>query len=127
MEHVLERVADGELLKVILAPPEMPHRATWWRWVREDPELERRWKLARDMRADSLAEDSVHVADEGAKRGEDPRNTGFRVRSRQWLAAREAPARYGDRLEHAVGDATGKTLADVLVAARARRAQQEGA
>lgn len=126
VEEVLERVIEGEMLGVILRPTDMPHRATWWRWCEADPALSRRYDNATRLSSHPLGERGLVVAEEAPDIGMDPRHANNIGQRSQWLAARRNPAVYGDRLEHAVDPTSGKTIADILVAARQLRQGKGG-
>lgn len=50
LERVCERIAAGESLRTICADPWMPSRVSVLEWVRSEPELGRRYRLALEER-----------------------------------------------------------------------------
>lgn len=120
VDYILTELIGGQLLGVLLRPPNMPHRATFWRWRQDDPELDRRYWAAMKASAEARAERPIEAAEDLDL---DPRTAANIIRANLAYAGKLDPQRYGDRLEHAVGEATGKTLADLVVAARAARAR----
>jgi len=113
LETILARVANGEILLHICSEPDMPTRKSFYEWVRKDPELQRKYEEALDLRADIYAEQIIAISDDGSRdRVIDP-ETGveridhdhiarsrLRVDARKWYASKLAPKKYGDKIEH---------------------------
>lgn len=99
---ILEKLADGQLLKEICAQPGMPHKDTFRRWVVNNPELGRAYEAAIRLSAVSLEEDALQAAREVKIKSK--KLTGTEVRAYEvamsqyrWSAARRDPAKFGER------------------------------
>lgn len=100
--RIVERIAEGELLKDICAPGSgMPHRGTFHRWTLTQPELAKAYHTARELSAQAFEEDALGLARD--IKG-DPDATGTKVRAYEvamnqfrWSASRRDPGRYGDK------------------------------
>ena len=100
--QILERLADGQLLKEICALPGMPHKDTFRRWVVNNPELGRAYEAAIRLSAVSLEEDALQAAREVKAKsrkmsGTDVRAYEVAMNQFRWSAARRDPAKFGER------------------------------
>lgn len=99
--QILERVAAGETLEAICSDPDLPSRATFWRWCVAHPELNRAYNAARELSAQSFEDMALAMA----KTLREPNDfTGTKVRAFEvamaqyrWSAARRDPGRYGQQ------------------------------
>ena len=69
-------------------------------WLRENEDFLERYARAREAQADKLFKESLEIADKAT-----PENVSvarLQVDTRKWAAARLAPKKYGDRVEHDV-------------------------
>lgn len=112
---ICDRISRGESLRSVCRDPEMPHKSTVLRWLREMPDLRDRYVQARDDLMEYWASDILEIADDGTldtmkglnKYGDEvmvPNHANvqrdrLRIDSRKWLLARLKPQVYGDRLE----------------------------
>lgn len=118
LEQIFDRIADGESLNKICEEPGMPTRKSFFAWVGEDESILRRYEFAMILRADTYADDTIKIADDGSndtyidERGEKRvdqdvvARSRLRVDARKWYASKLAPKKYGDRItnEHEGGD-----------------------
>lgn len=122
---ICTQLADGNSLVSICREPEMPHRATVFRWLQDREDFRDMYVRAREAQADKLAEETIEIADEevtmvrrskhtyGAKPKDDAdendievvfdsaavaRNR-LRVDARKWMAAKLAPKKYGEKVQ----------------------------
>jgi hypothetical protein len=105
-DTICHRIANGESLRGICENEDMPDRATVMKWTVDLPDFSTKYAQARARQADVLAEETMHIADAEP----DPARARVRVAARQWLAARIAPKKYGDRLELGGAGADGAIL-----------------
>jgi hypothetical protein len=112
---ICDRISRGESLRSVCRDPEMPHKSTVLRWLREMPDLRDRYVQARDDLMEYWASDILEIADDGTldvipglnKYGDEvmvPNHANvqrdrLRIDSRKWLLSRLKPQVYGDRLE----------------------------
>lgn len=111
IEEILRRVTDGESVVALCKEPHLPHRQTWYEWVRGDEKLADQYRIAQEARAELLFEELDEIANNASNdwmRSNDPDNEAWRVnkdhimRSRlrwdnlRWKMQR-LDRRYGDR------------------------------
>jgi hypothetical protein len=95
--------------------------------IRNDPELEARYRAAMELRADALADEIAAIADEpipaelrGADASAFVQRQRLRVDAKKWLACKLFPRRWGDRLDVSVDVEQRISIHAVLAAAEAR-------
>jgi hypothetical protein len=112
-DDVIDNIIDllhTNSLSEICRLPGMPERTTFMKRLAGDPELQKRYAAAIDVRADVLVDEIIEIADDDSNDtviGENgPRaNTEWiarsklRVDARKWAAAKMAPKKYGDRVD----------------------------
>lgn len=115
IDALLSAIAGGKSLVRACELPGMPNRTSFLRRVADDAELQKRYALAMDVRADVYAEETIDIADdgrndtyiddEGNKRTDHDvvARSKLRIAARQWYAAKIAPKKYGEKL--AIGGA----------------------
>ena len=112
---ITDRISRGESLRSVCRDPEMPHKSTVLRWLREMPQLRDQYAAARDDLLEYWASDILEIADDGTldvipglnKYGDEvmvPNHANvqrdrLRIDSRKWLLSKLAARKYGDRLE----------------------------
>ena len=114
-DTICDRISNGESLTSICVSPGMPTKPTVLRWLKERPDLQTQYALAREAQADALADEILHIANTpqmGEKRkrlpgGKVEVTTGdmiehrrLQIDARKWLAGKLRPKKYGDKLEH---------------------------
>ena len=94
----------------------MPDKSTVLRWLADDSRREFRdhYARAREVQADTLAEETVEIADDSSRDfktvirdgvevqvfdHEHVQRSRLRVDARKWFASKLAPKKYGDKLE----------------------------
>lgn len=91
-EEICIRLADGHSLRAICADAGMPHRATVFRWLRDNASFRALYAAAREAAADTLAEEIIAIADHATGRDDVPAIK-LRMEARMWVATRlRAPA-----------------------------------
>lgn len=120
---ICERLADGESLRTICADPDMPAKSTVFQWLTDNELFRTKYTHAREAQADALFDEMLDIADDGSndwmeKRNGDGENIGWqengealrrsqlRVATRQWMASKLLPKKYGDKVTniHEGGD-----------------------
>ncbi|PCK86353.1 terminase small subunit protein [Rhizobium sophoriradicis] len=118
---ICERIADGESLRSICRDEAMPDKATVFRWLASDDDFATKYVRAREAQADALVDEMIDIADDGAndwmekhnaagettgwqENGEALRRSQLRISTRQWIAEKLKPKKYGAKveLEHGV-------------------------
>ncbi len=138
-DAICDLLVDGKSLRTICSTAKMPSRSTVIRWLAENEAFRNQYARARELQADTLAEEILDIADKavlGERLKKDgkgkvlERQTGDMVERsklmidvRKWYAGKVQPKKYGERvaLDHGVQD----NLADQLRAARERAAGRE--
>lgn len=138
-DALCDLLVDGKSLRTICSTAKMPSRSTVIRWLAENEAFRNQYARARELQADTLAEEILDIADKavlGERLKKDgkgkvvERQTGDMVErsklmidARKWYAGKLQPKKYGERvaLDHGVQD----NLADQLRAARERAAGRE--
>ncbi|MBA0395679.1 terminase small subunit protein [Stenotrophomonas maltophilia] len=139
-DAICDLLVDGKSLRTICSTAKMPSRSTVIRWLAENEVFRNHYARARELQADTLAEEILDIADKavlGERLKKDgkgkvlERQTGDMVErsklmidARKWYAGKLQPKKYGERvaLDHGVQD----NLADKLRAARERAADRNG-
>lgn len=112
---ICNRISAGESLRQVCRDPEMPHKSTVLRWLRDKPELRDQYAAARDDLMEYWASDIIEIADDGSldtipglnKYGDEVmvanhanvQRDRLRIDARKWLLSKLAPRKYGDRME----------------------------
>ncbi len=108
---ICERLSDGESLRSICQGEEMPNKATVFRWLAARPDFSDQYARAREVQAETMADDILQIADDGANDTYVDENgnkrtdhdviarSKLRVDARKWLASKMAPKRYGDKVD----------------------------
>ncbi|HGM5034463.1 TPA: terminase small subunit protein [Stenotrophomonas maltophilia] len=138
-DAICDLLVDGKSLRTICSTAKMPSRSTVIRWLAENEAFRNQYARARELQADTLAEEILDIADKallGERLKKDgkgkvlERQTGDMVErsklmidARRWYAGKLQPKKYGERvaLDHGVQD----NLADQLRAARERATDRE--
>lgn len=129
-DAICERIADGESLRSICLGDNMPDKATVFRWLAKDSDFATRYAHARETQADSLVDEMTDIADDGdndwmERKGEDGQSLGWRengealrrsalrISTRQWIAEKLRPKKYGTKI---LSELTGKDGAALIPA-----------
>ncbi|MBY3590602.1 terminase small subunit protein [Rhizobium bangladeshense] len=126
---VCERIADGESLRSICRDETMPAKSTVLAWLADDEKAAFRTKYAqaREIQADGFVDEMVEIADDGSndwmernfgeetrwvENGEVLRRSQLRIATRQWIAEKLKPKKYGSKveLEHGVTSGVAELL-----------------
>lgn len=92
---VLQRIMEGDCLDRACELENVPCKRTWLRWVAVDVSLQSRYVAAMQIRALSLAEDCVPIADEVREEKGALLKANLRIRTRQWMIMRLQNKVYG--------------------------------
>lgn len=114
----------------------MPSQSMVFRWLADDRYITFResYVRAREAQADALFDEMLNIADDGSndwmeKRREDGSletavnhehisRSKLRVDTRKWMAAKLAPKKYGEKLQHTGADGEGPVQIEHSTAAR---------
>jgi hypothetical protein len=114
-DAICERIAEGESLRTICTDDGMPNKATVFRWLAKHDEFATKYAHARDVQADLLVDEMTDIADDGSndwmerkdddgnnigwrENGEALRRSALRISTRQWIAEKLKPKKYGTKV-----------------------------
>jgi len=99
-EHIQD---GGSVTRFCRDHPEGPQKTVWYQWLRDDATFAEAYTWAREISADTLADDCVLIADEVKDAGhmDSARVNAARLRvdARKWVASKLKPKVYADRIE----------------------------
>jgi hypothetical protein len=127
--ELLPLIASGASLPAALRQLPEPRPTLWWckMAIRNDPDLDTRYRAAMELRADALADEIAAIADEpipdhlrGADASAFVQRQRMRVDAKKWLACKLFPKRWGDRVELGVDIAQRISITAALAQAEQR-------
>ncbi|MBB3594382.1 hypothetical protein FHX08_004786 [Rhizobium sp. BK529] len=114
---ICDRISDGESLRSICLAEDMPSKSTVFAWLADDAHETFRtmYAYAREAQADSLVDEMTDIADDGSndwmekknaageitgwqENGEALRRSQLRILTRQWIAEKLKPKKYGTKV-----------------------------
>jgi hypothetical protein len=137
---ICRRLAEGESLRHICLLPEFPDRSTIIRWIQENESFRNQYAQARELQADYWADEIQDIANDGRNdweirecertgklriviNAENVQRSRLRVDTLKWIMSKQAPKRYGDKIEV---ENTGKPSVGIVVTPEVLAALQEG-
>ncbi len=108
---ICEQIAQGEPVSRLGAKPGMPSSSTFFAWLRQSDEAASLYSAAKRARAE-LARDKIAELNGKLEKGEiDPQSAKVMADNLKWLASKDAPGSYSERME-----VTGEQGKDLLPA-----------
>lgn len=113
-DRICQRIACGESLNKICKGKGMPDMATVLRWLGKHENFCGKYARAREVQADTLADQILDIADEGINDtytdddGNERTNhdviarSRLRVDARKWYASKLAPKKYGEMVKQEI-------------------------
>lgn len=110
------------ICKAFLKDQDFPDETSIRRWLREDEELAKRYARAKEDQIEKLVEEIIEISDddsldiaftEDGKQYIDQQHiqrSRLRVDSRKWIASKLKPKKYGDKIDHTIGNPDGTPL-----------------
>jgi hypothetical protein len=110
--NILLEIEKGRALRNVLNDADMPSSKTFYNWLESDEDKVKRYARACELRADTIFEDILDIADDSSKDittdplGNERLNTEFvqrarlRVDARKWIVSKLNPKKYGDKIEN---------------------------
>jgi hypothetical protein len=100
-EHAIDDVAAGRPLRALLREDRRGFKyGEFIRWIMMNPERKRRYRLAQEIGAESVADELIDIADgtvpEGTAQPEDVARSKLRIETRQWMLKTWNRGRYAD-------------------------------
>lgn len=112
--RICERLVEGESLRAICRDEDMPSQSMVFRWLETDEAFRERYARARELQADTFADELTEICDDGRNdwmlahggedagwkaNGENIQRARLRVDTRKWIASKLKPKKYGDKIE----------------------------
>lgn len=112
--EICAQLIEGKSLRKICEHPDMPGLRTVMTWLNEDAALQQQYARARELQADSLADQILDIADTPVigvttkisddgktetTEGDMLQHRRLQVDARKWYASKLAPKKYGDKME----------------------------
>jgi hypothetical protein len=107
-EYICEQVAHGRIILDIIKDEGMPGLTTFFRWLAAHDEFRNKYRDARDIQAQLMADELKQIADDGRndtytdEKGNERvawdviKRSELRVSTRMWLMSKMMPKKYGD-------------------------------
>lgn len=120
---ICEKIVEGMSVRAISREPGMPSFVTIFKWLNQQPEFAKQYTYAKEVQAESFADEMVDIADFGEVEKEQNNRDRLRIDTRKWVASRLLPKKYGN-LQHVElsgsVETTTKEQRDAAVAAATR-------
>ena len=97
-ENFCELLAQGQSVRQICSQPSQPDKSQVYRWLDENGDFRDQYARAREEQADKFFKECIEIADAATQ--ENCNVARLRVDTRKWAAARLAPKKYGDHVQH---------------------------
>ncbi|QUS55957.1 hypothetical protein [Pseudovibrio brasiliensis] len=122
---ICERLSAAESLRSICEDEVMPTRKTVYSWLKTHPEFQLAYETARSFAVDSLVDEMLEIADDArndwieritrnettlAFNAESVQRSRLRIQTRQWIAEKHCPSRYGQKIKSEVTGKDGGVL-----------------
>ena len=88
----------------------MPAQSDVYKWLIETPKFSEMYARARETRADSRADRIDEIVGMVVSGELDPNAARVAIDAEKWLAGKEQPKRYGDKIDHTVDAAVTHTV-----------------
>lgn len=118
-DEICDRISSGESLRRICSDEGMPSKTSVFRWLYNNKEFCFQYARAREVQADSLADEILDICDDGSndtytdEEGNVRVNTDviarsrLRVDTRKWIASKLKPRVYGEKIQQELTGANG--------------------
>ena len=98
IEKIINLVIDGQPIRFICSQVDMPSVATMMRWLSDYPEFAKQYAQAKEMYAHCIFDEIQHIAD--TCNPNEVQKAKLMIDARKLVAAKLAPKKYGDKIEH---------------------------
>ena len=113
---ILDRLEAGESLTDVCAEPGMPSMRTVLKWAAEDGKFMQEYARAREAQAERM-DDSIQKEAE-ATTPENAHAQRVKIDALKWRAAKLAPKRYGEKVQHTGGDGESPIRSNITITFR---------
>lgn len=98
VSKILTRISEGESVRTICTDPAMPAMSQIFNWLAANKSFQEQYARAKQESADAMAEDMLEIADSTYASRDEVAKAKLRVETRQWIASKLKPKKYGDRI-----------------------------
>lgn len=91
----LYRIAKGRSVASVCTDDDMPHRATIYEWLAQNPDFSDRYARASEQRADHYFDEMLDIADRALP--DEVQKAKLQIDTRKWVLARMNPKKYSDK------------------------------
>ena len=117
IQEICDELLDGKTLTSILEETHFPQPSTFFKWLRQHPELRQMYDQAREDQAELLGDELMDISDNARNdwmerngeddagyrlNGENIQRSKLRVETRKWLASK-MNKRFSDKVNHNIG------------------------
>lgn len=121
VDLICQKIVEGQTLKAICEEPGFPPYHVLAKWRRNHPYCQESIEQARQDRAEWLVEEARELVDTPQPMtGDELKKVKEQVEIRKWTASKEAPTKYGNKVE-----LTGKQPVQFFIETGIRRADDE--
>lgn len=129
-DKICSQLAEGDSMRTVCKPDDMPCKATLFCWIRTIPEFLDQYTRAKQESADALSDEMLDIADDGTNdymtktnddgseydtlNSEHIQRSRLRIDTRKWLASKLKPKKYGDKQFIETEDVTEKVSEEEL-------------
>ena len=99
--EILSIIEDGKSLRYALKETQLS-KNTFYKWINENEEKRERYAQACILRADSLFDEIIDIADQIDRK--DYNRDRLRIDARKWALSKMNPKKYGDKIDVTSGD-----------------------
>lgn len=93
----LYRIAKGRSVASVCTDDDMPHRATIYEWLAQNPDFSDRYARASEQRADHYFDEMLDIADRALP--EEVQKAKLQIDTRKWVLSRMNPKKYSDKVQ----------------------------
>lgn len=97
--EICAELAEGRSLRAIVRKKSMPAMSTIFRWLDKHQWFREQYARAREAGADALADDIQDIASRVLVGGYDPQAARVAVDAMKWVASKQRPKKYGEKLD----------------------------
>lgn len=109
--EICDKIQTGRSLRSVIKDKGMPDVSTFYVWLKEDQEKSKHYAYSTEMRAETIFEDILSIADENEndtilnENGVEVTNhdvinrARLRIDARKWMLSKMIPRKYGDKID----------------------------
>ena len=99
-DEICVRIQLGETIQQICDDDHMPHKRTVYYWLKQYPEFQTAYRMAREEAAHVMADKVLEIAKKVADGELAPDAGRVAIDAQKWVAGKRKPKAYGEKVEH---------------------------